>query len=63
MVFEQKPDSGSLFKNDERRSETDASHTGSALIGGQRFRISAWVNETRDGKKYFKLSFRQQRPH
>ena len=58
MAFEHKDNSGSIFRNDRREKDSHPTHTGSAKIDGVEYWISAWVNETGGGKKYFSLKFR-----
>jgi hypothetical protein len=58
MTFEPKPDSGSLFKSDNKQTETDRDYSGSALIGGKEYWLSGYVNETKDGRKYLGLRFK-----
>lgn len=64
MSYEQKDNSGSLFKNDDmREGKQDPTHKGSARIGGVDYWISAWVNESKkDGRKYFGLKFKPKQP-
>jgi hypothetical protein len=50
---------GSLFKVEDRQSEKSPNYSGSCLIDGQTYKISAWVNETREGKKFMKLGFQR----
>ena len=58
MPYEQKPNSGSLFKNKKRRSDRDPEYTGQAEIAGAAYRIAAWVNTVKaSGEKYFSLKF------
>lgn len=57
MAFEQKENSGSLFKNDRREKDTHPHAKGSALIGGVEYWVSAWTKESREGQKYQSLSF------
>lgn len=56
MAFEQKPNSGALFKNDKREKDGDPQARGSALIGGVEYWIKAWTNEGAKGK-WQKLAF------
>lgn len=58
MAYEPKPNTGSLFRNDKAESDTHPSHKGTALIDGVDYWIDAWVNETSEGKKYFKIKFK-----
>ena len=57
MAYQQKENSGSLFKNDRREKDTHPHATGTALIGGVEYWVSAW---TKDGKKgkWQSLSFK-----
>ena len=49
--YQQKELQGSLFKNNNRKNEQHPLYRGSALIGGQEYWISAWINEVRSGPK------------
>ncbi len=56
--YQQKPNSGSLFRNDRKTAANHPDHKGSALIDGKEYWISAWINEAKSsGKKYFGLAF------
>jgi hypothetical protein len=59
MAYEQKPNTGSLFKSDKAGSDTSPSHTGSINIDGVNYWLNAWVNEIKSGAKkgtkYFSL--------
>ena len=57
MAYEQKPNSGVLFRNDRKEKETQPDHTGNALIGGVEYYISAWVKDGKKGK-FFSFSFK-----
>lgn len=57
MAYEQKPDTGSLFKNDRREKDSQPHAKGSALIGGVEYWVSAWTNEAKSGEKYQSLKF------
>ena len=59
MAYEQKPDSGSLFKNDRKERDTHADYRGSALVNGAEYFLDAWLNEARDGSKYMSLKFKR----
>jgi len=58
--YEHKDNSGSVFKNDKKETKTHPDYKGSAKIDGVAYWIAAWVNETKGGKKYLKLSFEVQ---
>lgn len=56
MSYEQKDGSGSLFKNDERETEQHPLYKGSMTVGGVQYWLSAWLKESKNGKKYMSLS-------
>lgn len=58
MAYEQKPDTGSLFKNERREKDTHPNATGSALIDGVEYWVSAWTKEGKKGK-FQSLAFRR----
>lgn len=47
---------GALFKNEDRESEQHPHYRGQIRIGGQDFWLSAWLKESKAGKKYMSLS-------
>ena len=57
MTFEHKPNSGSLFKNDKRETDSQPNAKGSALIDGVAYWVSAWTNTAANGAKYQSLKF------
>jgi hypothetical protein len=59
MAYEQKDNTGSLFKNDRREKDTHANARGSALIDGVEYWVDAWTNEAKDGSKYQSLKFKR----
>lgn len=50
MSYEQKPNTGSLFKNDKKEKDTHPDRTGTALIDGVAYWVSAWTKEGKNGK-------------
>ena len=58
MAYQQKDNSGSLFKNDRKESDTHPDYKGPALIGGIEHWLDAWINETSDGRKYMSVKFK-----
>ena len=56
--FVQKDNTGALFRNEYKEEEAQPDHKGTATIGGVKWEISAWVKESKSGKKYFALNFR-----
>ena len=58
MAFEQRDNSGALFANSKRTEEKHPHATGSAMIGGVEYWVSAWTKTTKDGKKWQSLAFK-----
>lgn len=58
MAYEQKDNSGSLFKNDKREKDSHPHAKGSALIDGVEYWVSAWTKEGQKGK-FQSLSFQR----
>jgi hypothetical protein len=59
MAYEQKDNSGSLFKNDKREKDTHANARGSAMIDGVHYWVDAWTNTAQSGDKYQSLKFKR----
>lgn len=62
MPFEMKNMRWSLFKNDRKAKETDPDYTGSGKVDDQEMWVNAWIEETKDGRKYFSGSFKFKEP-
>jgi hypothetical protein len=58
MSYEQKDFTGALFKNEKREKDTHPHATGSALIDGVEYWVSAWTKDGKSGK-YQSLSFKK----
>lgn len=56
MAYEQKENAGSLFRNQEKKTEKHPDYTGTINIGGDLKRLSAWLKESKNGVKYLSLS-------
>lgn len=59
MAYEQRENTGSLFKNDKRESENHPNAKGSALIGGVEYWVSAWTKKDKNGNPWQSLSFQR----
>ena len=57
MAYEQRDNSGSLFKNDKKDSDKHPDRKGSAMIGGVHYWVSGWVKQDRNGQPWMSLSF------
>ncbi len=51
--------SGALFRNDRRQSDSHPEYTGTINVKGEEFWLSAWVKQTKDGKKFFSIKLRE----
>lgn len=61
MAYEQKDNSGTLFKNDRREKDTHPHATGTALIDGVEYWVSAWTKEGQKGR-FQSLAFKRKEP-
>ena len=57
--YQQKDNSGALFKNEKKETDSHPDYKGSAMIEGTEYWFSAWINESKTGTKYMKTSFSQ----
>lgn len=54
--FEQRNNSGALFKNKNKKNDNHPDYTGNAIINGKEMQISAWVKEGKN-VKFLSLAF------
>lgn len=59
MAYEQRNNSGSLFKNDHKKADKHPDYKGTALIDGVKKDISAWIKNSKNGTKYMSVSFQE----
>lgn len=57
MAFEQRDNSGALFKNDKGDNEKRPDYRGDAMIGGVSYEMSAWIKDGKRGK-FMSVSFK-----
>ena len=55
--YQQKDNSGALFKNDKKESDSHPDYKGSAMIDGSDYWVSGWINTSNAGTKYMKFSY------
>ena len=58
MAFEQRDNSGVLFKNEKREKDSHPNATGHAMIDGVEYWVSAWTKDGKNGK-FQSLSFKK----
>ena len=58
MAYEQKDNSGVLFRNAKKEKESQPDYNGNALIDGREYWISAWVKISEKGNKFFSFAFK-----
>lgn len=49
-------DRGALFKNQRKESDRHPDYTGQLNVGGDDYRLSAWIKTDKNGAKYMSLS-------
>lgn len=59
MAYELKDGEGSLWKNEDRKSDSHPHAKGQLKINGVIYWVDAWTNETPAGKKFQKLSVKR----
>lgn len=57
MAYEQRDNSGSLFRNTRKERDTHPDYTGTCMIDGREYYINAWLKEGKNGK-FFSFSFK-----
>lgn len=58
MAYQHKDNSGSLFKNTKREKDTHPNATGSCMIDGIEYWVSAWT-KTGEGGPWQSLAFKR----
>lgn len=48
---------GALFKNDRKEHDKQPDYTGSCEVDGVEYYMSAWIRESKNGKKFFSLAY------
>jgi len=55
--YEQKDNSGALFKNDKKETDSHPDYKGEAMVDGNDYWVSGWINTSKAGTKYMKFSY------
>lgn len=56
--YEQRDNSGSLFKNERKEKDTHADYRGECLIDGVPYYMDAWLKTAESGRKWMSFSFK-----
>ncbi len=59
MAYEQKDNSGSMFKNERKEKDTHPDRTGSAMIDGTSYWVNGWVKQDKNGNPWLSLAFKR----
>jgi len=60
-TFEQRDNSGTLFKNDRKEQESHPDYTGNCMVNGKAMRMAAWLKKGKNGT-FMSFSFSEPRP-
>lgn len=58
MSYQQKDNSGALFKNENKESDKHPDYSGSAVVDGVDYFMDAWLNVAESGRKYMSFRFK-----
>lgn len=58
MAYEQRDNSGSIFKNDRKEKDTHPDRTGTAMIDGVMYYVSGWLKTSAKGQ-FLSLAFKR----
>ena len=56
--YEQRDNSGSLFKNERKEKDTHADYRGECLIDGTAYYMDCWLKTADSGRKWMSFSFK-----
>jgi len=59
MAYEQKDNSGSFFKNRKKEKDTHPDMTGTVMLGGVEYWVSAWRKIDKNGDPWYSMSFKE----
>ncbi len=59
VSFEQRDQSGALFKNDKKGVEKRPDYQGNCMVNGVKMDMSAWIKKTRNGDAFMSISFQE----
>lgn len=56
MAYEQRENSGALFKNKKKEKPNQPDYTGNCMVNGKLMQMAAWIKDGQKGK-FMSLSF------
>lgn len=59
MSYEQRDNTGSLFRNERKESEKHPDYSGTCTIDGKQFFFDGWLKTSESGKKWMSFSFKE----
>ena len=61
MSFEQRDNSGAMFKNQRKEKDTHPNLTGTAMIDGVMYYVNGWTKESKKdgGDRWISMSFKK----
>jgi hypothetical protein len=54
----QRENSGVLFRNDRKQTETSPDYSGALNVNGTEFQLSGWIKTSKNGNKFLSLAIR-----
>ena len=61
-MYEQRDNSGSLFKNDKKTTDKHPDYKGTVMVNGVEYWISSWLKTGKSGVKFMSLAFTPKEP-
>lgn len=56
--YQQRDNSGSLFRNNKKEEDNHPDYNGSCMIDGVEYWMNAWLKESKKGTKFMSFSFK-----
>lgn len=59
MAYEQKDNSGAIFKNDKKGNDKAPDYRGKIMVDGKEKEIALWVKKSNSGISYFSVALKE----